>query len=136
MVLTVVRDCAGRGGAGRVVVGQVKRPDVVVRVGPPVVRHRVVAAAEAVGGTQARSAGPVRLAAAASPRSSVVKSSIRWKRRRSVWRVKQGDGQTIRLARGASLTDLAEKIGVDAASLVQVLFHLGGDGDRYPVGER
>src|SRR5215217_5203326 len=40
-------------------------------------------------------------------------------------RVKQGDGQTIRLARGASLTDLAEKIGVDAASLVQVLFHLG-----------
>nr|WP_239580003.1 translation initiation factor IF-2 [Microlunatus panaciterrae] len=40
-------------------------------------------------------------------------------------RVKQGDGQKIRLARGASLTDLAEKIGVDAASLVQVLFHLG-----------
>ena len=40
-------------------------------------------------------------------------------------RVKQGDGQKVRLARGASLTDLAEKIGVDAASLVQVLFHLG-----------
>ena len=40
-------------------------------------------------------------------------------------RVKQGDGQTIRLRRGASLTDLAEKIGVDAASLVQVLFHNG-----------
>ncbi|HZA31895.1 MAG TPA: translation initiation factor IF-2, partial [Propionibacteriaceae bacterium] len=40
-------------------------------------------------------------------------------------RVKQGDGEVIRLARGASLTDLAEKIGVDAASLVQVLFHLG-----------
>src|SRR5918994_1435631 len=40
-------------------------------------------------------------------------------------RVRQGDGEVIRLARGASLTDLAEKIGVDAASLVQVLFHLG-----------
>jgi len=40
-------------------------------------------------------------------------------------RVKQGDGQTIRLARGASLTDLAEKIGAEPAQLVQVLFHLG-----------
>ena len=33
--------------------------------------------------------------------------------------------RTIRLRRGASLTDLAEKIGVDAASLVQVLFAQG-----------
>ena len=40
-------------------------------------------------------------------------------------RVRKGNGETIRLARGASLTDFAEKIGVDAASLVQVLFHLG-----------
>ena len=40
-------------------------------------------------------------------------------------RVRKGDGQAVRLARGASLTDFAEKIGVDAASLVQVLFHLG-----------
>lgn len=40
-------------------------------------------------------------------------------------RVRQGDGKTVRLSRGSSLTDLAEKIGVDAASLVQVLFHLG-----------
>jgi len=40
-------------------------------------------------------------------------------------RVRQGDGQKVRLRRGASLTDLAEKIGVDAAALVQVLFHLG-----------
>ena len=40
-------------------------------------------------------------------------------------RVKQGDGQTIRLARGASLTDLAEKINAEPAQLVQVLFHLG-----------
>ncbi|MBK8463172.1 MAG: translation initiation factor IF-2 [Nigerium sp.] len=40
-------------------------------------------------------------------------------------RIKQGDGQKVRLRRGASLTDLAEKIGVEPASLVQVLFHLG-----------
>jgi len=40
-------------------------------------------------------------------------------------RVRKGDGETIRLSRGASLTDFAEKVGVDAASLVQLLFHLG-----------
>jgi len=40
-------------------------------------------------------------------------------------RVRKGEGETIRLARGASLTDFAEKIGVDPASLVQMLFHLG-----------
>ena len=40
-------------------------------------------------------------------------------------RVRRGDGETVRMARGASLTDFAEKIGVDPAALVQVLFHLG-----------
>ncbi len=40
-------------------------------------------------------------------------------------RVRKGNGETIRLARGSSLTDFAEKIGVDPASLVQMLFHLG-----------
>ena len=40
-------------------------------------------------------------------------------------RVRKGDGETVRLARGASLTDFAEKIGVDPASLVQMLFRLG-----------
>ena len=40
-------------------------------------------------------------------------------------RIKQGDGGTIRLRRGSSLTDLAEKIGADPAALVQVLFNLG-----------
>ena len=40
-------------------------------------------------------------------------------------RLAKGDGATVRLRRGASLSDLADKIGVDAASLVQVLFHLG-----------
>jgi translation initiation factor IF-2 len=40
-------------------------------------------------------------------------------------RVRKGEGETVRLSRGASLTDFAEKVGVDAASLVQVLFHLG-----------
>ena len=36
-----------------------------------------------------------------------------------------GKGATIRLARGASLSDFAEKINADAASLVQALFNLG-----------
>jgi translation initiation factor IF-2 len=40
-------------------------------------------------------------------------------------RVRKGDGETVRLPRGASLTDFAERIGVDAAALVQMLFHLG-----------
>ncbi len=40
-------------------------------------------------------------------------------------RVRKGEGETIRLARGASLGDFADKIGADAASLVEVLFHLG-----------
>ena len=40
-------------------------------------------------------------------------------------RVRKGNGETVRLARGASLTDFADKIGVDPASLVQMLFHLG-----------
>ena len=40
-------------------------------------------------------------------------------------RVRKGNGEVVRLARGASLTDFADKIGGDAASLVQVLFHLG-----------
>ncbi len=40
-------------------------------------------------------------------------------------RVRKGDGEIIRLARGASLTDFAEKINVDAAALVQMLFGLG-----------
>jgi translation initiation factor IF-2 len=40
-------------------------------------------------------------------------------------RVRKGNGETVRLARGASLTDFAEKIGVEPAALVQMLFHLG-----------
>ena len=40
-------------------------------------------------------------------------------------RIPRGDGATIRLSRGASLADLAEKIDVNPASLVQVLFGLG-----------
>ncbi|MGV3565016.1 MAG: translation initiation factor IF-2, partial [Nocardioides sp.] len=40
-------------------------------------------------------------------------------------RVRKGNGEVVRLARGASLTDFAEKVGVDAAQLVQMLFHLG-----------
>ncbi len=40
-------------------------------------------------------------------------------------RVRKGNGETVRLARGASLTDFAEKVDIDPASLVQMLFHLG-----------
>ncbi|MBU6213509.1 MAG: translation initiation factor IF-2 [Actinomycetales bacterium] len=39
--------------------------------------------------------------------------------------VPRGTGQTIRMPRGASLTDFAEKIGANPASLVQVLFKMG-----------
>jgi translation initiation factor IF-2 len=40
-------------------------------------------------------------------------------------RLPKGRGETVRLPRGASLTDFAEKIDANPASLVQVLFHLG-----------
>ena len=40
-------------------------------------------------------------------------------------RLPKGQGETIKLARGASLTDFADKIGANPAALVQVLFHLG-----------
>lgn len=40
-------------------------------------------------------------------------------------RVRKGNGETVRLARGSSLTDFAEKINVDPAQLVQMLFGLG-----------
>jgi translation initiation factor IF-2 len=39
--------------------------------------------------------------------------------------IPRGDGKTITVRRGASLTDFADKINVDPASLVTVLFHLG-----------
>jgi translation initiation factor IF-2 len=40
-------------------------------------------------------------------------------------RLPKGNGESIRLPRGASLTDFADKINANPASLVQVLFHLG-----------
>ncbi|AZA09065.1 translation initiation factor IF-2 [Corynebacterium pseudopelargi] len=40
-------------------------------------------------------------------------------------RLPDGGGATVRLARGASLSDFAEKINADAAALVQALFNLG-----------
>ncbi|KFI59775.1 translation initiation factor IF-2 [Bifidobacterium cuniculi] len=40
-------------------------------------------------------------------------------------RIPKGNGQTIKLRQGASLADLAEKINVNPAALVTVLFHLG-----------
>ncbi|RWA17865.1 translation initiation factor IF-2, partial [Mycolicibacterium brumae] len=40
-------------------------------------------------------------------------------------RLPHGNGETIRLARGASLSDFAEKINANPAALVQALFNLG-----------
>lgn len=40
-------------------------------------------------------------------------------------RLPRGNGQVVRLPRGASLADFAERIDVDPAQLVQVLFGLG-----------
>ena len=40
-------------------------------------------------------------------------------------RLPDGRGQTLRLARGASLSDFADKVGADASALVQALFNLG-----------
>ena len=39
--------------------------------------------------------------------------------------VPRGNGQVLRLPRGASLSDFADKINANPASLVQVMFHLG-----------
>src|SRR5690606_23079051 len=39
--------------------------------------------------------------------------------------IPRGNGQAVTVRRGASLTDFADKINVDPASLVTVLFHLG-----------
>ena len=40
-------------------------------------------------------------------------------------RIPAGNGQTVKLRQGSTLSDLADKINVNAASLVTVLFHLG-----------
>jgi translation initiation factor IF-2 len=40
-------------------------------------------------------------------------------------RLPRGNGETVRLRRGSSLTDFAEKIDANPAALVQALFHLG-----------
>ena len=40
-------------------------------------------------------------------------------------RLPRGNGETIRLARGASLSDFADKIDANPAALVQALFNLG-----------
>ena len=40
-------------------------------------------------------------------------------------RVRKGNGEVVKLPLGASLTDFADRINAEPASLVQVLFHLG-----------
>ena len=101
-------------------------PVVVAASAAPVVVPAVPAVAVAAA-RRARSVAPAARSdvdARASARSA--RNSTRC-RRPAIGgvRVRKGDGETIRLARGASLGDFADKIGADAASLVQVLFHLG-----------
>ncbi len=95
----------------------------VARVGVPVV-------AAAVAGAPAR---PVRSAVVAGRLRAASKSK---KQRRAEFdnmsapsiggvQVPRGYGEAIRLPRGSSLSDFADKINANPASLVQVLFHLG-----------
>ena len=103
-------------------------PDGVPPVEVPAVRRPAAAAAVAVAAARrVRSAGPAVRPARGRKSKKQRRQEFDQMEAPSIGgvRVKSGDGQTVRLARGASLTDLAEKIGVDAASLVQVLFHLG-----------
>ncbi|MEI2809206.1 MAG: hypothetical protein V9F00_03030 [Nocardioides sp.] len=51
-------------------------------------------------------------------------------------RVRKGNGEIVRLARGASLTDFAEKIGVDAAPVGADALPPRRDGHRDPVRGR
>ena len=51
-------------------------------------------------------------------------------------RVRKGDGETVRLPRGASLTDFAEKIGVDAGVAGADAVPPRRDGHRDRVGQR
>jgi translation initiation factor IF-2 len=80
-------------------------------------RWRVRVLPAAPGFAPADPGGPV-LAAVAPAVAVVVPVSVVRPRVPSV-------GETVRLARGSSLTDFAEKINVDPASLVQMLFSLG-----------
>ena len=86
-----------------------------------------VPVAVAVAVRRVRSVVPAgRLARVASRSGRSARSSTTCRRRRSAASAcRKGNGETIRLARGASLTDFADKIDANPASLVQVLFHLG-----------
>ena len=102
---------------------------------PPVVASVAVAAVAVAAAAVARVPAPpvpsvvpavVVRSVAARARSSGVRSSTPWRRR--AWAASslpRGNGQTVRLPRGASLTDLAERINAQPAALVTALFHLG-----------
>ena len=49
-------------------------------------------------------------------------------------RLPRGNGAVLRLPRGASLTDFAERIDCSAADLVTVMFKLGEMLTVHPVG--
>ena len=95
-------------------------PSAVPRV-VPVVAVAVVAAVPRV-------PSGVRVAgrrAVASRRSSGVRSSTTCRLRRCRSGAPRGQGQEVRLSRGASLSDFADKINANPGSLVQEMFNLG-----------
>ena len=76
---------------------------------------------------QVPSVVPVVRPARAASRSGRSAPSTRACRRpqSAACRLPRGNGETIRLARGASLSDFADKIDANPAALVQALFNLG-----------
>jgi len=100
-----------------------------------------VAGAQATGGRPGGNRPPQRGGAGGAFGKNASKSSKRKPKSRKVLRdefdnmqapqlggavIPHGDGKTpVRMRRGASLADFAEKIGADPASLVSALFHLG-----------
>ncbi len=98
---------------------------VVPPAGDPVDPDEAVPASAAA--PRVPSGGPVvPRAVDASPSGHVVKSSSRWKRRPLAACVSaRATARPFAWRAAPRLTDFAEKIGVDPASLVQMLFHLG-----------
>ena len=95
--------------------------------GPVAVGRVAVAAAVAAPARPVRSAARVDVRpGGARARSSGVRSSTTCPAP-SIGgvQVPRGNGEVLRLPRGASLSDFAEKINANPASLVTVLFHLG-----------
>ena len=109
------------------VVARVERLPVVSGAVPAVVVAAVVAVPDSAVAPPAHSVVPVERRVRGRQVEAGKTRRIREhagpdRRRRAV---PHGNGGTIRLARGASLSDFAEKIDANPAALVQALFNLG-----------